>query len=410
MKKLALIAPVAFGFVAAFTLPFAAAAQTETQPSQPPVSEAPPQAPGPGDIINAAPATDWTAIAAEDLLVMTLAPQPDGTPREVIIQLMPKPFSHGWTHNMRALARANWYDGISVNRVQDNYVVQWGDPNYDNPESGGKAKALPDDLKTMPEGDYVSVQFGWDGISEVSDLVSRGAILLNAKGASGPLAQTSASKSWDIYAEYAGFVDGWPVGFGNAYTASPGELVVREDVAKKLIRSLEGDEAVFGALAGDEQLAARRIASSSLTAVWPVHCYGMVGVGRNYSPDTGSGAELYTVIGHGPRHLDRNIALVGRIISGMEHLSSLPRGTGALGFYTAAEADKRTPITSIRVASDLPQENRPQFEYLATDSSSFARYAHTRANRRDPFFIAPAGGADLCNITVPIRRIEEADE
>ena len=69
------------------------------------------------------------------------------------------------------------------------------------------------------------------------------------------------------------------------------------------------------------------------SGVWPVHCYGMVGVGRNLSPDTGSGAELYTVIGHAPRHLDQNIALVGRVVSGIEHLSSLPRGTGALGFY-----------------------------------------------------------------------------
>ena len=71
----------------------------------------------------------------------------------------------------------------------------------------------------------------------------------------------------------------------------------------------------------------------------------MVGVGRNYSPDTGSGAELYTVIGHAPRHLDRNIALVGRVIEGMEHLSTLPRGTGDLGFYKTAP--ERTPIRAI---------------------------------------------------------------
>ncbi len=130
----------------------------------------------------------------------------------------------------------------------------------------------------------------------------------------------------------------------------------------------------------------------------------MVGVGRGYSPDTGSGAELYTVIGHAPRHLDRNIALVGRIIEGMEHLSSLPRGSGALGFYTADEADKKTPIRSVRLASDLPQAEQPAFEYLSTDSDTFARYADARANRRDPFFIVPAGGADICNIPVPIRR------
>jgi peptidylprolyl isomerase len=136
-------------------------------------------------------------------------------------------------------------------------------------------------------------------------------------------------------------------------------------------------------------------------AKWPVHCYGMVGVGRGMSPDTGSGAELYTVIGHAPRHLDRNIALVGRVIEGMEHLSSLPRGTGPLGFYEKAE--ERTPITSIRMGTEV--KDLPVFQYLNTDSKSFAAYADARANRRDPFFIRPAGGADICNIPVPVRRV-----
>jgi peptidylprolyl isomerase len=144
--------------------------------------------------------------------------------------------------------------------------------------------------------------------------------------------------------------------------------------------------------------------------LWPVHCYGMIGVGRNYSPDTGSGAELYTVIGHAPRHLDRNIALVGRIVEGMEHLSSLPRGSGALGFYTEEEFDKRAPILSVRVASDLSDAEKPVFEYLSTDSKTFAKYADARANRRDPFFIVPAGGTDICNIPVPVRRVSKDAE
>src|SRR3546814_676947 len=63
-------------------------------------------------------------------------------------------------------------------------------------------------------------------------------------------------------------------------------------------------------------------------SVWPVHCYAMVGVARDMSPNTGTSSELYTVIGHAPRHLDRNIALVGRVIAGIEHLSSLPRELG----------------------------------------------------------------------------------
>ena len=128
----------------------------------------------------------------------------------------------------------------------------------------------------------------------------------------------------------------------------------------------------------------------------------MVGVGRNLSPDTGSGAELYAVIGHAPRHLDRNIALVGRVVEGIEFLSSLPRGTEALGFYkTAAE---RTAIASVRLASELPAGARPRLQYLSTESASFAAYANARANRHDAFFIRPAGGADVCNIPVPVRR------
>ena len=113
-------------------------------------------------------------------------------------------------------------------------------------------------------------------------------------------------------------------------------------------------------------------------------------------------SELYTVIGHAPRHLDRNIALVGRVIEGIEHLSSLPRGTGALGFYETPQ--ERTTITSVRLASEMEVDPVPRYEYLSTESASFAKYADARANRRDPFFIKPAGGADICNIPVPVRR------
>ncbi|WP_228243476.1 peptidylprolyl isomerase [Porphyrobacter sp. GA68] len=297
----------------------------------------------PNEIVAAAPASEWVSIAPSDLLVMTLAPDARGKPRQVVIQLMPPPFSQGWVENIRALAKARWYDGLSVNRVQDNYVVQWGDPDG---EDAAKAKKLPAGLRVMKDGDYLATVVG-------DDLLKR--------------------TRWpDNYAGFATFKNGWPLG-----------------TSMKSVHSFDYQS-------------------------WPVHCYGMVGVGRGMPPDTGSGAELYAVIGHAPRHLDRNIALVGRVVEGIEHLSSLPRGTEALGFYkTAAE---RVPIVSIRLASDLPeadpassseavgQQTRPRFEYLSTESATFAAYAEARANRRDPFFIQPAGGADICNIPVPVRR------
>lgn len=133
-------------------------------------------------------------------------------------------------------------------------------------------------------------------------------------------------------------------------------------------------------------------------AAWLPHCYAMVGIGRDLAPDTGDGTELYTVIGHAPRHLDRNIAVVGQIVEGIETLSSLKRGTGPLGFYTTPA--ERTPIARVRMAG----ADVPGYQYLKEDTPSFAAYAAARANRRDPFFNRPAGGADLCNIPVPIRR------
>ncbi|GAA4030285.1 hypothetical protein GCM10022281_07060 [Sphingomonas rosea] len=132
------------------------------------------------------------------------------------------------------------------------------------------------------------------------------------------------------------------------------------------------------------------------------HCYGMVGVGRDMAPDTGMGGELYAVIGQAPRHLDRNIALVGRVIEGIENMSALPRGTEALGFYKAGTVARK--IASVRLASAMPATDRPSFQVMRTTGATFASYIHARANRQDQFFQVPAGGVDLCNAPVPVRR------
>ena len=153
---------------------------------------------------------------------------------------------------------------------------------------------------------------------------------------------------------------------------------------------------------------------AGLSGGWPVaysakanwanlaHCYGSVGVGRDLSPDTGTGGELYAVIGHAPRQLDRVIAVVGRVVEGIDRLSSLPRGTEALGFYK--DKAQYVPIASVRLASDVPAAERPSYEYMDTASPSFARYLKIRANRHDDFYIRPAGGVDLCNVQVPVRK------
>ena len=136
--------------------------------------------------------------------------------------------------------------------------------------------------------------------------------------------------------------------------------------------------------------------SASLT-----HCYGTVGVGRDLHPDTGTGGELYAIIGHAPRQLDRNIAIVGRVISGIEQLSALPRGSETMGFYKEGAVAKS--ITAVTLASAMPAARRPSFQYLDTSTPAFARYLRVRKNRDDDFYRVAAGGVDLCNVPVPVR-------
>ena len=276
---------------------------------------APPAKPKtPSEIVADAPAAAWRDISPDDLLVMELR---NGA--RIVIQLAPD-FAPVHVANIRALAKGGWWSGSTIYRVQDNYVVQWG-----NNES---TKPLPQGVVAKPPAEYHRALKG---------LAVR------------PLGYA------DAYAPSAGFAGGWPI----ALDAKGG--------------------------------------TANLT-----HCYGYVGVGRDMSPDTGTGGELYAVIGHSPRHLDRNIAVVGRVIEGIDRMSSLPRGTEALGFYK--DESQYVPISSVRLASEIPAAERPAFQYMDTQSATFAAYLKARANRKDDFFIRPAGGVDLCNVNVPVRR------
>ena len=271
-------------------------------------------APEPAKVVAAAPADAWRPIDPENLLVLDLK---DGG--RVLIELAPD-FAPVHIANIRAFARGGWWNDSTVYRVQDNYVVQWGN---------GDAKVpLPPGVVKLPPAEYDRPLAG-----------------LTVRPLGFP----------DSYAPMVGHALGWPVG----YDPESGRA-------------------------------------------WLTHCYGYVGVGRDLAPDTGTGGELYAVIGHAPRPLDLNIALAGRVIDGMPLLSARPRGTCNLGFYE--DPKQPIPIARVRLAADLPAAERPRFEVMRTDSQSFSDYVTGRANRGGEFFRRPAGGVDLCNVPVPVRK------
>lgn len=244
--------------------------------------------------------------------------------RQVVIELAPT-MAPQTVDNIKTLVRQGFFDGLSVNRVQDNFVTQWGDP-------------AQDDEPTKPIGaarETIPAEF-------------------DRPIAGGPA--FTALPDGDVFAPEVGFVGGFPA----ARDPRDGRM-------------------------------------------WLTHCYAMVGVGRDTPADSGNGSALYAVIGHSPRQLDRNITVVGRVVWGMEHLSSLPRGTAALGFYDAP--DKRLPITRVQMAADAPGGGvAGQLEALRTDTPTFAAVTEARRNRRDDWYKRPAGHIDLCNVLLPVRQ------
>jgi peptidylprolyl isomerase len=265
------------------------------------------------EVLAASHPSDWRPLDPDNTLYVEL---PGG---RVVIELAPR-FAPLHVANIKALARARYFDALSIIRVQDDYVVQWGDPDDRHPTPAAAAKIEPEFDSAIPE----HMPF-------------------------------TALPDGDVYAPEVGFSDGFPAAL-----------------------------------------------SPSLHRTWLAHCYGMVGVGRDLDVRSGSGAELYVVIGHAPRHLDRNVALVGRVVKGMELLSALPRGSADMGFY--AKTQTPLPIKSVRVAADVPQAERSNLEVIRTDSAAFAALVESRRNRPEEFFKFPAGRIDLCNVPIAVRQ------
>ncbi|OOG56828.1 peptidylprolyl isomerase [Rhodanobacter sp. C03] len=277
------------------------------------------------ELLAKSSAAEWRQPDPNNLLVMQLASG------RVLIELAPD-FTPLHAANIRTLIKQHYFDGLSIVRVQDNFVTQWDDPAGDDGGDPKKIRSLGHAKNTLPP--------------EFTRPID-------------PKLPWTALPDGDVYAPEVGFSEGFPVARDPA--------------------------------SGQE---------------WLTHCYGMVGVGRDNGPETGNGSALYAVIGQAPRRLDRNLAVIGRVLEGMPLLSGLPRGAGPMGFY--AKPEQRITIQSVRLAGDLPPAQRPSVEVLRTDSATFADLIETKRNRRDAFYAVPAGKVDLCGVDVPERAAKTA--
>jgi peptidylprolyl isomerase len=91
-------------------------------------------------------------------------------------------------------------------------------------------------------------------------------------------------------------------------------------------------------------------------------------------------------------------------MQGMELLSTLPRGTGAMGFYEKPE--QNVPIKTIRIAADVPPAERSQLEVIRTDTPMFTSMIEAVRNRGGDWFKVAAGHVGLCNVPLVVRTAE----
>lgn len=92
------------------------------------------------DVLDASTPDDWRRLDPENTLYLEL------DSGRVVIELAPA-FAPAHAANIRALARGGYWDGLSINRSHDNFVVQWGDADGEDP---AKAKPLGDAKAKLP--------------------------------------------------------------------------------------------------------------------------------------------------------------------------------------------------------------------------------------------------------------------
>lgn len=136
--------------------------------------------------------------------------------------------------------------------------------------------------------------------------------------------------------------------------------------------------------------------------VWLTHCPGVVAMARNNEPDTGS-TDFYIVIGQAPRYLDRNLAIFGRVVDGMDVVQRITRGEPEANGMISEDAPQ-TEILRAAIGSDLPPEERAALQVQDTNGAEFQAVLRSRRVRGLPFFHhKPPEVLDVCQVPVATR-------
>lgn len=128
---------------------------------------------------------------------------------------------------------------------------------------------------------------------------------------------------------------------------------------------------------------------------WAAYCPGVAGMARDEAPDSAN-SQFFLMRQPYPA-LDKRYTVWGMVVSGLDVVRSIKVGDGDNGMVSA-DPDR---MIRVRVASDLPEAERPVVRVLDPASPAFGVLART---------VREARGADfsICDIVLPVQVSEAA--
>ena len=123
---------------------------------------------------------------------------------------------------------------------------------------------------------------------------------------------------------------------------------------------------------------------------WGAYCPGVAGMARGDATDSAN-SQFFLMRQPYPA-LDKRYSVWGRVLSGLDIVRAIKVGDGENGMVTA-DPDR---MTRVRIASDLPVDQRPVVQVMATSSAAFLTLIES---------VRMVRGADfsICDVDLPVQ-------
>lgn len=144
--------------------------------------------------------------------------------------------------------------------------------------------------------------------------------------------------------------------------------------------------------AGTQTLALAGLTGDGQVQSWLLHCEGAASMARTSDPNS-AGSQFYITRDHAD-HLNATYTVWGRVRYGQDAVNAIRVGT--LGQDVGFQPDV---IRSMRVGTDVPEEERIALQVVDTDHAAFSAYLDTLRN-------AAGELPDVCDIPVPSRVVD----